>query len=157
MERIKTLEWTNRDRSEWDESIMVGEVDKKQWADQETGLPCMIRRNSLGAWCGYVGVEEGHPAYLELFDRVDADVHCGLTYSNFCDNDADEASGICHVAEKQVWWLGFDCAHAWDLVPAFKKLNEHHPTTDIYRTQAYVEAECRDLAKQLADMPPRNA
>src|SRR5690606_3996986 len=36
---------------------------KIQWVDEATGLDCLMVRNSGGAWCGYVGVSEGHPLY----------------------------------------------------------------------------------------------
>jgi hypothetical protein len=52
-----------------------------------------------------------------------------------------------------VWWLGFDCAHAWDLVPsmiAFEiaagfEVDRH----DVYRDLAYVQRETEALAEQL--------
>jgi hypothetical protein len=47
----------------------VDEVDKVQWQDDATGLPCLVKRNHMGAWCGYVGVSKGHP----LFEDTEAD------------------------------------------------------------------------------------
>lgn len=66
---------------------------------------------------------------------------------NTCLNDDDE-----------IWWFGFDCAHAGDLCPKIEstlKMIGHQQIklpddyTDKYRNLAYVEDECKLLAKQL--------
>jgi hypothetical protein len=55
-----------------------------------------------------------------------------------------------------VWWFGFDCAHAGDMSPGLAAITRAIPMPeylydpDVYRDFAYVEAEC--LANQLADM-----
>lgn len=153
---METMEWTVLDRSQWDESLMVGECDKKQWVDPGTGLACLIvRQPRLGHWCGYVGVPEGHKYYgVDDADVPDISVHGGLTFSNFCHESDDPSRGICHVSDEKVWWLGFDCAHAFDLSPLIRRMRLE-PTTldyrDIYRTQEYVESQCTELAKQLAN------
>lgn len=74
------------------------------------------------------------------------------------------ARRICHIPEPgqptEVWWFGFDCAHAWDLVPGMeammKKVNGgfSRPKNDIYRDFEYVQNEVRNLARQLAAMAP---
>lgn len=132
------------DKSKWGDGPWVNEPDKKQWQDEETGLPCLIHRNRLGALCGYVGVPAGHPWFEKDFLDIYPEVHGGLTYSGFC------AAHICHVVEDgeddHVWWLGFDCAHGYDLCP-----NVRLPDDDVvYRTWEYAEEECRKLAKQAA-------
>jgi hypothetical protein len=75
---------------------------------------------------------------------------------------------ICHVASPgepdPVWWLGFDCAHAGDYTPSYGR-DLGMPTgwggVVEYRNIAYVEQECRSLAKQIrgAELPSqeRNA
>lgn len=73
----------------------------------------------MGHWCGYVGVPEGHP----LFGQGDSDglfaVHGGITFAGACQEDKEH--GVCHAPlpgrPEKVWWLGFDCAHAGDLMP----------------------------------------
>jgi len=169
---MKTLEYTHNDidKTAWGEGPWLREPDKVQWLDEETGLPCIILRNRMGAWCGYVGVSVEHPAYLAHYDDVDVEVHGGLTYANTCQPHApaDEGHAICHLVEDgeddNVFWLGFDCSHAWDLSPRmagdnrrryeetgdelWNNLNSHRDET--YRDQAYVTAEVRSLAKQLA-------
>ena len=44
-----------------------------------------------------------------------------------------------------VLWIGFDCAHAGDLV----WIEEFARPTDIYRTKEYVEEQVRSLIEQL--------
>ncbi len=62
---------------------------------------------------------------------------------------------ICHVPEPgtpdDIWWFGFDCAHSGDSQPARRSFGfSFGGRDDEYRTLAYVEANIRDLAKQLA-------
>lgn len=163
----------------WDD-----EPDKIQWVDPVTDLDCLMVRNHFGTWCGYVGVPKGHPAYGADYDRVDVSVHGGLTYADTCmasDGPEDQPSaGICHVPFEgrphDVYWLGFDCGHAFDFQPGlhsmeqrvmphllakFGKATYDHAAamadkdqwgTERYRTMAYVRAEVSDLASQLVSL-----
>jgi hypothetical protein len=67
-----------------------------------------------------------------------------------------KASFICHVAAPgeadPVWWLGFDTAHLGDVSPAARFRAAWDDPDDRYRTVAYVERECRELAAQLKAM-----
>ena len=136
-------------------------------------------RGPMGHWCGYVGVPPSHPLYgQEYSDNVpcppevmerptDIDevgvinlflaafkhkewgdgyapmtlvfhVHGGLTWTGF------------HGDERDFWWIGFDCAHAGDLIP---DMFERYPELDrgcVYRTMDYTKGECLHLAEQLA-------
>jgi len=133
------------------------EPDRVEWRDEATGMPCLIRRARLGMLCGYVAVAPGHPwhglGYSECAEQVD--VHGGLTYAASC--DGEEGEGICHVPQPgesgDVWWFGFDCGHAGDLVPGFPfpdiSIPGHWGTT--YRTVEYVQGEVTALAAQLAE------
>ncbi|MGE5512362.1 MAG: hypothetical protein ACM31O_14035 [Bacteroidota bacterium] len=60
-----------------------------------------------------------------------------------------EASSVCHKVEPgeddDVWWLGFDCGHVDDLCPS-----DRYVQTGAYRDFAYVTAQVRSLAAQLA-------
>lgn len=59
-------------RGEWD-----NEPDKVQWKT-EAGFPALIvRSQTFGALCGYVGVPKGHPAYEKHYDEVDVEIHGG--------------------------------------------------------------------------------
>ncbi|TCK36701.1 hypothetical protein B0G84_5714 [Paraburkholderia sp. BL8N3] len=163
---MKDQQWTFLDRTGWPAGPWDSEPDKAQWTDAVTGLPCMIHRNAYGAWCGYVGVAPGHPAYANEYADIDAGVHGGLTFADRCDPTFDPATGgVCHLPEPgesdDVWWLGFNCGHAFDYQPG---LEAHMGTLgcafdlDIllfgelrieYRDIEYVRAECAHLASQL--------
>lgn len=127
----------------------TNEPDKAQWVDQTTGLDCLIVRNRVGALCGYVGLPPGHRWHGADYDDVPAEVHGGLTYAGPCQDGRESGWGICHAPEPgrpaDVWWLGFDCAHAWDWAP---KMARH--SHDAYRDFRYVQLEVERLAAQLA-------
>lgn len=147
-------------RAKWPPGPWTAEPDRVDWKSS-VGYPCFIKRNILGAWCGYVGLTEGHPAYGHDYTRKyeklpDGDddferpidgpldmiqVHGGVTYGDKC-------SGlICHVAAPgepdQLWWIGFDCNHGFDDAPGIGAcLGE-------YRDVAYAREETNLLALQL--------
>jgi hypothetical protein len=61
------------------------------------------------------------------------------------DNPNKDGASWPHDTGQDVWWIGFDCAHLHDLVPA-------HPSPgDIYRDEHYVRNELEGLARQAAD------
>ena len=127
----------------------LDEPDKDEF--EHDGLKCLIIRHlELGHLCGYVAVPKGHPCYGKDYSHIPYDdlfpvkVHGGLTFSR-------EGNG--NTWPKGYWWLGFDCAHAWDLVPQIPELmgrqSREHET---YRNFAYVRREIEDLADQLAKL-----
>lgn len=104
--------------------------------------------------CQPVGVGHGGAARDRELLRSGARVLPGV--------DVDEWR-VCHVPAPgepdDVHWFGFDCAHAWDLVPGMNALSRRmgglYATTareerEVYLDLAYVRGECRDLAAQLA-------
>lgn len=162
---MQTLQYITVDKTEWGGGEWAYEPDKLQWRDEATGLPCLINRGPSGALCGYVGVSPGHPAFGADYNDVDVRVHGGLTFAGPCHPGVNESSGICHVPEAgesdHVYWLGFDCCHAWDVSPAYKRFYEdfdkEHPEyaglrrmDETYRTVDYVKEEVRGLAAQLS-------
>lgn len=153
---METKEYHTVDKTTWAEGPWQTEVDKKQWADRETNLPCLIVRGSMGALCGYVGISKGHPLFGKAgYDATgELSVHGGITFNNFCQPGAEDHA-ICHVVSEgeddHIWWLGFDCAHALDHMP--KPLGYDSlflPSDQVYRTQDFVEEQCHQLATQLA-------
>jgi hypothetical protein len=142
--------WTFPVRCEMGAGPWDSEPDKAQWIDEATDLDCLVVRNSMGALCGYVGVPPGHPWHGRTYypGPIDVEVHGGLTFSNFCQEGAGEGHGVCHVPEPgrpdNVWWLGFDCAHAGDVVPTLRLF-----PGDQYRTFSFVQGECARLAAQI--------
>lgn len=134
-----------RPHGPWD-----NEPDRVEWS--HGGFPCLIVRGPLGALCGYVAVPASHPWHGVDSDVIGAEVHGGITYSRACEGD------ICHVPPPgepdDVWWLGFDAAHCYDVIPGppvappgVYPLN-HGLANGTYRTIGYMRAECERLAEQ---------
>jgi hypothetical protein len=149
---VRTLEWRTIDKGGWPDGPWRDEPDKKQWRDPATGLACLVVRSEhSGALCGYVGVTPGHPLYGRGYDDADVSVHGGLTFAGACRPGGDESVGICHRPEPgepdHVWWLGFDCAHLFDLAPGMTRYMSVPDT--VYRDLAYVEEQVTGLAAQL--------
>ena len=104
------------------------------------GLQCMTQLTPIGIRCGYVGVLQSHPYYgKDRRDIDDIEVHGGLTYSGYWD-DLDHT----------LWWLGFDCGHAWDLYDLPTTTSEPPYAFKSNKSQEFVEEETRNLAEQLA-------
>ena len=125
----------------------VDEADKMSWIDRATGLPCIMRRGTDGALCGYVGVGPDHPLAGVDEGALPHDppivVHGGIDYAAPCDGYERHEISVCHVrlprtvAEgtpihlrldartlaavatlpEEIWWFGFSCNQPYDLVP----------------------------------------
>lgn len=140
------------DRTGWPSGPWDDEPDKVQWKTR-AGLPGLVVRNYMGVWCGYAGVPQGHSLYEVDYRNCEGsfDVHGGLTYSAHCMEDGP----ICHIPDPgepdDVWWLGFDCAHAGDLVPRHL-LHGWWVEDDHYRDLAHVQEEVESLARQLVEV-----
>ncbi len=166
---MQTIEYHTIDKSDWGDGPWQSEPDKRQWMTS-AGLPAIVNRNpSLGGWCGYVAVPKGHPAYDCDSDTLDVSVHGGLTFGPSPCSLGDEATSICHKPDDgesdDVRWFGFDCLHAFDLMPGsasiMRKVHATIPPShiereyemrEVYRDLAYVTAECEKLAEQLKAM-----
>lgn len=134
------------------EEIAAYKVDKSTWArgpwDDEpdrldfrhAGLPCLaVRHQEWGHWCGYVAVPKGHPAYgVHPCDQ-------GLGLSGNLNYGAKCSPPICHVPapgeSDDVWWLGMDFGHCWDLCPG---------------RDAFLSARL-GLHPKMAELPPKMA
>jgi hypothetical protein len=141
------------DKTGWGDGPWQNEADHVEF--RHLGFPCIVHRvESHGGLCGYVAVPPGHPWHGVDFERDSREdgptVHGGVTYADRC------TGPVCHVPAPgepdDVWWIGFDCAHAGDISPA---LNKHHDMRwgvlaigEEYRTVEYVRAECTRLAEQ---------
>ena len=149
------------------------EPDKIQWVDPATDLDCLLVRNQMGVWCGYVGLPFDHPwSGAGSYDQLDVEVHGGLTFGpSLCDEDAPEGRGICHVPfpgrPADVAWIGFDCGHGFDYAPALEAMYDEiemvtpggglggllgvDPFHSVYRDEAYARGQVASLARQAAD------
>lgn len=130
---------------EWEHEPNRLEADYK-------GMKLLIVRNeSLGNLCGYVGIAKEHPLYGKDYDDFpDLDVHGGVTFS-------EEGDGKRWF--KGYWWVGFDCAHGFDYVPFMEERTRKLMGTKykrisnaVYRNICYVLSEAIRLADQLLEI-----
>jgi hypothetical protein len=126
----------------WGLGPWIKEPDFMSWRDP-SGLKCVANRNqSLGNWCGYVGVSYNHKMYE--MDYADADllvnVHGGLTYSGGSDWDTE------------IQWFGFDCGHFMDICPGTLAIFTPNLTGKSYRDMRYIFHEVNWLAAQLREL-----
>ena len=175
---METIAYITIDKTKWGEGPWRQESDKIQFPDPATALPCLMVRGPGGHWCGYVGVNPGHPWHGTDYNGMGWDdedapeqkvsVHGGLTYSGACQETKDETTGVCHKPgpgeTDNVWWFGFDCAHAGDYSPSMaeylpKNLTRYDGVDDnppwpaeTYKTVNYVRDEITSLAKQLQEV-----
>ena len=50
---MDTREYQTIDKATWGDGPWLTEIDKRQWQDERTGLPCLIVRNESGGnLCG---------------------------------------------------------------------------------------------------------
>lgn len=128
--------------AEFEKFIALTEKEGNQDGGVVEGLPYRLHRNTMGNWCGYVGVFHDHPAYGKGMD-FDFNVHGGVTFS-----DTVHAWG-----HGDMWWIGFDTSHGWDLgyMSAGHVDVEYMPKM-TYKDKQYTINECRKLAKQLNEM-----
>lgn len=162
------------DKSKWGDGPWQTEPDRIEW--EQHGMPCLMLRNRMGAWCGYVAVNPGHRFYGVGYSSCTKkpqckkskrdhycdhtpgnllNVHGGITYGNTCKDH------ICHVPKPgqpdNVFWLGFDCAHGGDVIPSMNELipkgitcmTMRDPFGGTYKDVPYVKREVNRLAKQL--------
>jgi hypothetical protein len=118
-----------------------GEPHVLRWRDATTGLVCLAMRNKhTGSFCGYVRVPHGHPFYRREYNgRIERRlrVHGGVTFSGGRWIDRG-------------WWLGFDCAHAWDYPPLMAQFWSQTGSDEVvYRDLDFVKHECAMLAAQI--------
>ena len=124
---------------------------EKRWTHE--GTECLMRTGPMGNLNGYIGVEKGHPWWGETYWDLDVDVHGGLTYTG------EERPGTWDKDGR--WWLGFDTAHAGDVVPKIEELLADHYAEgtlggaisdamegDVLRGEPYVEEQIKSLVMQ---------
>lgn len=120
---------------------------------------CVVVGQDMGHRCGYVGLPKSHPLSGTRYEKINVDVHGGLTYGRENENYPVEN------AEKR-WYIGFVCAHCYD-IPDAKLIDELSPkefaearksTASMYAsfgknmhlwTIEDVEKELKDLVGQL--------
>lgn len=124
------------------------EPDVMEWTDTDTGLKCLIRRvHGLGHLCGYVRIMRDHPLYRKDVQRLNLDVHGGVTFGRRMAHDRFMKRGF---------WVGFDCAHLNDLIPTYQtpKMQKILGVSNMfsgstYKDMQFVYLETTNLAQQL--------
>lgn len=130
------------DRSDWAKGEWDNEpFDGAEWTDTLTGLKCRMKRNNMGAWCGYVIIPDDHPWAGKGFMEIDSVRN--LSFS---------------VRVSGQWLIGFDCAYSDDITPTGRTRQMKGAT---YKDIKWVIEECTDLAREawnvhLKDMDERN-
>ncbi len=106
----------------WGTGEWVEEVDYLEF--EYKGFDCLIRRMACqdgpkgkhifgGYLCGYVKIPESHNEFGKIDNfESDLDVHGGVTFSEFIENN---------------FFIGFDCAHSGDYHPSMEKFKKENP------------------------------
>lgn len=137
-------------RALWANGPWDDEPDLIRWKHEPSGYDLLMWRNHMGTWCGYVGLPETHPLHglnygsEEFLERLET--HHGLTFSDtFVDvKDRFELPDELRL----LWWIGFDCAHFGDVMPAMDALTS--ALRDTNGTLQRFEA----MKKQLLESDP---
>jgi hypothetical protein len=141
------------------DGVWMDEPDEAEWIHEESGFPCLALRNqSHGNWCGYFGVPKGHPWHSTEGD--DVQTNWGITFSglyvspgivsSYKRRPEDPANLLAVKPEEAFvgyWFLGFDCAHAGDLIPAIRKLMAG-------RNRSYLPPRLRDQRLKMDTLVP---
>ena len=105
---------------------------------QHKGFDCMVlRMPSQGHLCGYVGLKKDHKFYNLHYDKIDVDVHGGLTYAE-------------KGEDGNLSWIGFDCAHHNDYLPG-SNFGILGGVNGQYRNKEFVTSELKKLVEQLVE------
>lgn len=116
---------------EYNEHVVVGDMDSVAFNGNYIGLLC----HSLSA--------EAQTGMLSLDLAIN--VHGGLTFSR------GYLNGIDKDVFGELWWFGFDTAHAGDLRPFQTDIDRQYPCLDDeYRDFEYVKEQTISLAEQLS-------
>ena len=126
-------------------SIEINRPDCILSKGEHVSYEWITTHNGMGYRCGYVRIPKGHP-WHGIEEPENIEVHGGIT---FAEPDVPCDKG----GEDNAWWLGFDCAHAWDkpdpsLPNSSRTVEMHMEYSGTIRTQEFVENECRKLCEQ---------
>jgi hypothetical protein len=133
-------------REGWGKGPWDDEPDEIEWTTA-VGFRGLIMRAEIGHLSGYVAVPRGHPCYDKPRGELHFDVHGGVTYAH---RETDEQSVPRADRSEDLYWIGFDCCHSQDLVPAvFSRMPERVRSLFTYRDVAFVREHVERLAAQL--------
>jgi len=138
--------------------------------EEREGYHLFAMRNSMKAWCGYVGVAPTHPLFGKEYDeriavpdrskiKVDKVNPIAQILEAMKPDDGKVSldvltnthGGITFSGKNQHgnpgrWYFGFDCSHYNDLTPSGEYRHEKHWSPQgTYRTLSYVKSEIDNL------------
>ena len=123
------------------------------------GYACRIIRNLvMFHLMGYVALERGHAFYGVSDYDINISVHGGMTYASLGRPNAvvkdTMTNKLCYIEvpyrnePKDAWWIGFDCAHAGDTIPAMPGISDK---MDTYKNIEFVKKELCEMVDQLIE------
>lgn len=160
-----------------DREQKINDLGEGEWAEEPDyvtwiykGIRCLMKRNNMGAWCGYCQIPVGHAfdnpmkkiemfgielQNIENYSEWPIEVHGGLTYA---ERDKDDRA-----------WMGFDCSHSMDIAPGMEKtraftnelMKEKYPKIaevsdnifrGTYKTKEFVILECESMVDQMLEI-----
>lgn len=139
------------DKTQWQAGEWYNEPDYVTLIDSDTSYPCVAKRNILGAWVGFVGLDEHHALFMIDSGAIEFDfveVHNeGPTFTAFMPEESLQFS-----PPKKYWWVGFDCMHDTDRCPPPKDVEDIRRKNDTtsYKNIEYVLTQLQSLAYQLS-------
>ena len=124
------------------------EKDFKYTCKNGITFSCSIIRTNLLHLCGYVHITKDNQYWGVDYDNISGiSAHGGISYTGHFFNN-----------NREIWTIGFDCAHYGDLLPysyLVDKCNQLNFTPisnkDKYRDMDYVTTEIENLAEQLSE------
>lgn len=138
-------------REKWGEGEWLHEPDYYEWIDEVSGYLCIVNRNHLGAWTGYVCLSMEHPYYgwpdrerpRPRIESVSVS-WTGTAPPNLRRNDD--------------FVIGFDCGSGMDYVPG---RDRDYQGTDFmhlfrYRNYNYIVKKTKKLADELYQIANRS-
>lgn len=115
------------------------------------GYKCKLRRNQMGAWCGYIQIPINPFQDIILSKNIlnsleNNDVNIDIDYF---DTILRPHGGITYSSKtKNNYILGFDCSHTFDLVPnLYDFYSKMHNCT--YKNKEYARLQCKLMIEQL--------
>lgn len=122
----------NIPRTDWlPEGPWNAEDDREEF--EAAGLDCILQRDRLGHWCGFVKLPTGHPWANKAPDQIRAQVYGGV-------------KTVGEVPGKEGKWVGFACNEPGDLQPGMMKWKRETLDSGIYRDFNFATTETTKLA-----------
>lgn len=93
----------------------------------------------------------GHPAEIARLEARVADPHTAIRWfyeSELAAEKAGDGDPYPYDTGLDIWWIGFDCGHAWDISP--KATFPAFYSDATYKDEAYVRREIDKLLTQAA-------